>query len=423
MDELFYKKVENVLSDIENYARYGAVFYDFEGKSRPMLGGAFCRLCAACVEGAKMSGQCLQNAKSASYQAWLRGEAYTFKCWLGLYGIIVPVCPEPDGDRIDGAIEIGGLFPEGAFQSSTHQIMATLNKLDPSGRISGLVSAFQGTGEMPQMDFRSFGEFMKEAVCSSGLLDAGRFSLNSEIWSQQNRISGRAEDFRAISMDKERVLCFLALEMAKASDSGDERPLGRRIDEFLGATTAESAGNLEMLRSSMLVALAMMRMHRARRGGGASPAQLSDFSLEVENLSKESGAEQLCLKFQKMLSSQSEPAKVARTETLRKVLHFIGTRFHEDMKVEEVASYAGASASTVMHRLRDETGMSFSEHLNATRMKEAKRLLAYTDLSVGEIAGKCGFADQSYFSKVFLKHISMTPREFRRMLVKGSSPQ
>jgi len=101
---------------------------------------------------------------------------------------------------------------------------------------------------------------------------------------------------------------------------------------------------------------------------------------------------------------------------LAKVISFIENNFHKNIRVEDAADFAGSSTSTIMHRIRNETGMTFSEYINATRIKEAKRLLVYTDLSIGEIADRCGFSDQSYFSKVFYKHISISPREFRNML-------
>ena len=52
--------------------------------------------------------------------------------------------------------------------------------------------------------------------------------------------------------------------------------------------------------------------------------------------------------------------------------------------------------------------------------REAKRLLAYTSLSLGEISRRCGFRDQSYFTKVFRKEVNLTPGEFRHLLIPGT---
>jgi AraC family transcriptional activator of pobA len=44
---------------------------------------------------------------------------------------------------------------------------------------------------------------------------------------------------------------------------------------------------------------------------------------------------------------------------------------------------------------------------------EAKRLLAYTSLSVSEIAYKLNFSDNSYFNRFFKKEVKLTPEQFR----------
>jgi AraC family transcriptional regulator len=43
-------------------------------------------------------------------------------------------------------------------------------------------------------------------------------------------------------------------------------------------------------------------------------------------------------------------------------------------------------------------------------------LLTESDLTVGEVSGAVGFADQSHFSSIFRKHTTMTPRGFRNCM-------
>ena len=54
------------------------------------------------------------------------------------------------------------------------------------------------------------------------------------------------------------------------------------------------------------------------------------------------------------------------------------------------------------------------EYLTHVRIQKAKRLLISTSKSVKEIAEICGYSDQNYFSKVFLKRCGMTPTAFRK---------
>ena len=46
-------------------------------------------------------------------------------------------------------------------------------------------------------------------------------------------------------------------------------------------------------------------------------------------------------------------------------------------------------------------------------MLEAARLLRFTDLSVGEVAFRAGYADQLYFSRAFKRHHDEAPMGYR----------
>jgi AraC-like DNA-binding protein len=54
------------------------------------------------------------------------------------------------------------------------------------------------------------------------------------------------------------------------------------------------------------------------------------------------------------------------------------------------------------------------EYLQSCRMANAKRMLAQTDYSVGEIVEKCGFSDNSNFSRTFKSLNGMSPTDFRK---------
>jgi transcriptional regulator GlxA family with amidase domain len=43
----------------------------------------------------------------------------------------------------------------------------------------------------------------------------------------------------------------------------------------------------------------------------------------------------------------------------------------------------------------------------------ATKLLLDTDLSLSEIAGSCGFEDQSWFSKIFKSYTGLSPGKYR----------
>ncbi|MBQ8908411.1 MAG: helix-turn-helix transcriptional regulator [Clostridia bacterium] len=82
--------------------------------------------------------------------------------------------------------------------------------------------------------------------------------------------------------------------------------------------------------------------------------------------------------------------------------------------VAEIARRCAVSESGLRHIFRQEMGMSMVAYRQGERIKEAKRLLANTDLSLTEISDQLGFYDAAYFTRTFRTQTGMTPGEYAR---------
>jgi len=89
--------------------------------------------------------------------------------------------------------------------------------------------------------------------------------------------------------------------------------------------------------------------------------------------------------------------------------HFANPNLH----LEEVSRHVGRSPAYFSHLLSTKYGMSFREILTQVRIKEAKKLLLQTGLTVQEIAYQTGFHHANYFTKIFRIKTGMSPRAFR----------
>ena len=69
-------------------------------------------------------------------------------------------------------------------------------------------------------------------------------------------------------------------------------------------------------------------------------------------------------------------------------------------------------------RFKRYTGKTPKEYQIACRMARATALLADGDMSLSEIAARCGFAYHSFFSKTFKHLYGITPTEYRKGLLK-----
>ncbi|MFC6688818.1 helix-turn-helix transcriptional regulator [Jhaorihella thermophila] len=84
-----------------------------------------------------------------------------------------------------------------------------------------------------------------------------------------------------------------------------------------------------------------------------------------------------------------------------------------------VAAYAGELAVSPTHLnrvVRQATGGPASALITDRVLREARRMLIYTNLTAAEIAYALGFNDPAHFSRVFARGTGLPPREFRRRI-------
>lgn len=104
----------------------------------------------------------------------------------------------------------------------------------------------------------------------------------------------------------------------------------------------------------------------------------------------------------------------SKTDVIEQALRYLEENFHDpNLKLEEVAHYVDRSPAYFSSLVTKTQGSSFRQILTGIRIKEAKRLLLDTKLSIQQVAEKTGFANGNYFSKIFKENTGLTPRSFR----------
>ena len=99
---------------------------------------------------------------------------------------------------------------------------------------------------------------------------------------------------------------------------------------------------------------------------------------------------------------------------IQQAAKYIYTHFDEQLTLDTVAELVHMSPTYFSRRFKQITGFGYKEYVNYVRLKEASRLLLETNLSLNEIARKCGFSDSNYFGDLFKKEKGMSPRMYRR---------
>ena len=96
------------------------------------------------------------------------------------------------------------------------------------------------------------------------------------------------------------------------------------------------------------------------------------------------------------------------------VRHYIDQHYKESITLDILAEKVSINKFYMAHAFKREYGVSPINYLILCRIREAKRLLAETDLSLSQIAAVLGFSSSSYFSQSFRSAEGISPTEYRK---------
>ncbi|MGF1473926.1 MAG: helix-turn-helix domain-containing protein [Rubrobacteraceae bacterium] len=97
-------------------------------------------------------------------------------------------------------------------------------------------------------------------------------------------------------------------------------------------------------------------------------------------------------------------------------LDYIGDNLSSRLSLSEISHQANLSERHFSRLFREATGLPPYRYVILQRVEKAKVLLANTDLPVGEVAARCGFAHQGHLARHFARLLGTSPVRFRREL-------
>lgn len=109
----------------------------------------------------------------------------------------------------------------------------------------------------------------------------------------------------------------------------------------------------------------------------------------------------------------SGPGASRRSQQMVHFRELVDMHFRQHLGVRDYAEQLGMTQTTLARACLDQLGMTPMTLINSRLVLEAKRELAYSALSVKQIAHELGFNDVAYFSRFFRKQMGMTPGEYR----------
>jgi len=109
-----------------------------------------------------------------------------------------------------------------------------------------------------------------------------------------------------------------------------------------------------------------------------------------------------------------------------KALYFIHETLSKDpatpLDLDQISKVASVSPSHLCRQFRKVLDAGPAEVVRVLRLDIAVQLLARSNLSVSEIAYRCGFASADHFSRRFRKQFGVPPAKLRKQMLEGQPP-
>jgi AraC-like DNA-binding protein/ligand-binding sensor protein len=352
---------------------------------------------------------CTRIHRDAISRAQRSRGVYVYICDLGF---AYWVCSLTSGGRLAGAL-VAGL----ALSISRKEAAERIHK-----KSGGKISLSAAEKLLEGIEEKTFDEI--KAMARLLLICAGRISRRSETFHetlkrralQQYNILDRIEDLKdkyenepEYPLEKERQL----LDCLRRGDKEETR---KALDELLARLFFSAPDNFKFLQYRAIeLAILFSRTAAAAGNAGETLSELNNFYLE--RIQEAQGSEEIIDTLYQMAEAMTEqisPFKgVRHALPLRRAECYIRENYTRKVRLKEVADVSGLSAPYFSTVFKEEMGENLSDYLNRLRVDRAAKLLLETDLSLSEIAGSCGFEDQSWFSKTFKSYTGSSPGKYR----------
>ena len=118
-------------------------------------------------------------------------------------------------------------------------------------------------------------------------------------------------------------------------------------------------------------------------------------------------------------SGSGEIVSAAGNRRLKEILLYISAHYPEKISLASLAAHSHLSPGECSRFFHRATGLNLFSYLLQYRIRQSRRLLSETELSIAQIALECGFSSQSYYTACFRRQEGCTPNQYRRRAQRG----
>lgn len=103
----------------------------------------------------------------------------------------------------------------------------------------------------------------------------------------------------------------------------------------------------------------------------------------------------------------------------RLIESYMTENLSESITLDELSMATGFSLSTIKRIFQSQAGCGALHYFIKLKIKEAKRLIKETDMSMTEISEKLGFSSIHYFSRIFKNITGISPSNYAKSVIKN----
>jgi transcriptional regulator GlxA family with amidase domain len=111
--------------------------------------------------------------------------------------------------------------------------------------------------------------------------------------------------------------------------------------------------------------------------------------------------------------SASMPALELKSALVKALRPWLLERVARETRVEDMAEQVSMSPRNFARVFLNETGLTPAKFLEKLRVEVARKYLEDTDMGIEQIAERCGLGGIVSMRRVFLRHLEVSPSEYR----------
>ncbi|SET34020.1 AraC family transcriptional regulator [Paenibacillus sp. NFR01] len=119
-----------------------------------------------------------------------------------------------------------------------------------------------------------------------------------------------------------------------------------------------------------------------------------------------------CMEIDRLTADQ--PSVTAKRHLAYRMKQYIEEHAALSLRLEDVAAHVDISVSRAVHLFKEAFNTTIVKYINEVRLEMARERITFSPLPLEHISETCGFANYTYFHRIFKNRFGMSPKEYRQ---------